>query len=190
MGFRQAPSLPYHDLGIVEDGTTASQAISKGSYVIWKGKNYFSSANILQGATLEEDVNLTAISDGVINGIVSALNNKLTKYSSTDEIEVGTWIDGRKIYRKVFTGNVGSSVGTTTISTGGIIPKVIVRFEPILYSDTSSGWISGLPGYSGSDPSNMIKAYWNNNGIIINNQVSGYTGMRLIIITEYVKDDA
>lgn len=70
--FRQAPSFPYHELGIVEDGTTASRAISKDSYVIWKGSSYFASTDILQGATLEEDVNLTAIPDGVINGVVDA----------------------------------------------------------------------------------------------------------------------
>ena len=73
--FRQAPSFPYHDLGIVEDGNTASRAISKDAFVIWKGASYFASTDILQGATLEEDVNLTAIPDGVINGVVEALNN-------------------------------------------------------------------------------------------------------------------
>lgn len=80
MAFNQAPSFPYHELGIVEDGTTASRAISKDSYVIWKGSSYFASTDILQGATLEEDVNLTAIPDGVINGVVGALNNKIPQY--------------------------------------------------------------------------------------------------------------
>lgn len=75
--FRQAPSFPYHDLGIVEDGNTASRAISKDAFVIWKGESYFASTDILQGATLEEDVNLTAIPDGVINGVVDAMNNNL-----------------------------------------------------------------------------------------------------------------
>lgn len=79
--FRQAPSFPYHDLGIVEDGNTASRAISKDAYVIWKGSSYFASTDILQGATLEEDVNLTAIPDGVINGVVEAVNNNLNPTS-------------------------------------------------------------------------------------------------------------
>ena len=73
--FRQAPSFAYHDLGIVEDGDTASQAIEKDKFVIWKGSSYFASTDILQGATLEEDVNLTAIPDGVINGVVESLGN-------------------------------------------------------------------------------------------------------------------
>ena len=78
--YRQAPSFAYHDLGIVEDGDTASQAIEKDKFVIWKGASYFASTAIMQGETLEEDVNLTAIPDGVINGVVSALNNNFPFY--------------------------------------------------------------------------------------------------------------
>ena len=99
--FRQAPSFPYHELGIVEDGTTASRAISKDAFVIWNGSSYFASTDILQGATLEEDVNLTAIPDGVINGVISALNNMIDLYS-TSEVACGTWIDGKTIYRRVY----------------------------------------------------------------------------------------
>ena len=84
--FRQAPSFPYHDLGIVEDGTTASRAISKDAYVIWKGSSYFASTDILQGATLEEDVNLTAIPDGVINGVVNTANSNLCGYIDVSRI--------------------------------------------------------------------------------------------------------
>ena len=99
--FRQAPSFPYHDLGIVEDGNTASRAISKDAYVIWKGSSYFASTDILQGATLEEDVNLTAIPDGVINGVISALNNNSLKYETrTQDV---TFSPSRHIYDITFT---------------------------------------------------------------------------------------
>ena len=74
MGFNQAPALPYRNLGIVEDGDTASQAIEKDKYVIWKGQNYFTKTDILQGETFVVDTNLTAMPEGVINGIVDTLS--------------------------------------------------------------------------------------------------------------------
>ena len=84
--YRQAPSFAYHDLGIVEDGDTASQAIEKDKFVIWKGASYFASTDIMQGATLEEDVNLTAIPDGVINGVVEAVNSKIKLFPDPTRI--------------------------------------------------------------------------------------------------------
>lgn len=148
--FRQAPSFPYHDLGIVEDGNTASRAISKDAYVIWKGSSYFASTDILQGATLEEDVNLIAIPDGVINGVVEAVNNKLTPIESTTllvssvpdrtpksvcklSLSAGTWL----VFGKVSMVNKASGMRGIAIS------KI----------ENSFGWISAsATGYgSGSD---------------------------------------
>lgn len=82
MGFDQAPALPYRNLGIVEDSDTASQAIEKDKYIIWKGGNYFAKTDILQGETFVVDTNLTEIPDGAINGIVEALSASLDSYTS------------------------------------------------------------------------------------------------------------
>lgn len=43
--------------------------------------------------------------------------NGMNTYS-TDEIRIGTWIDGKPVYRKVFTGNIASSIehGLTNVS--------------------------------------------------------------------------
>ena len=83
MGFNQAPALPYRNLGIVEDGDTASQAIEKDKYVIWKGGNYFAKTDILQGETFVVGTNLTEIPDGALNGIIDALNSNLTNKAIT-----------------------------------------------------------------------------------------------------------
>lgn len=87
MGFLQAPGLPYSKLGIPEDGDAASRAISKGKYVIWKGKNYFAKTDILQGETFVEDTNLTEIPDGALNGIADALNASLT-FNTSDYVNL------------------------------------------------------------------------------------------------------
>ena len=98
MGFSQAPALPYSKLGIVEDGDTASQAIEKDKYVIWKGKNYFAKTDILQGETFVVDTNLIEVTEGAINGLVEMLTASST--DSTTEKLVGKWIDGSPIYRR------------------------------------------------------------------------------------------
>lgn len=83
MGYTQAPALPYRNLGIVQDGDTASQAIEKDKYVIWKGGNYFAKTDILQGETFVVDTNLTEIPDGAINGIVDGLKASIKTVRKT-----------------------------------------------------------------------------------------------------------
>lgn len=56
------------DLGIVEDGNTATHAIAQGQYVIWKGSLYTASSAISVGATLSGS-NLTAVSNGGFNDL-------------------------------------------------------------------------------------------------------------------------
>lgn len=120
--FRQAPSFPYHDLGIVEDGNTASRAISKDAYVIWKGESYFASTDILQGATLEEDVNLTAIPDGVINGVVSALNNNFTLVGTrTGTTAISIPANAKELFIEVTLNNNTSALVTFFIPTSTIV---------------------------------------------------------------------
>ena len=75
MGFIPAPALPYDGIGIVEDGNTASRAISKDQIVIWKGDNYYAKTDILQGASFVVNTNLTAIPDGVVNRLVESVKS-------------------------------------------------------------------------------------------------------------------
>ena len=56
------------DLGIVEDGNTATHSITAGQYVIWKGNLYTASSAIATGTTLSTS-NLTAVSNGGLNSL-------------------------------------------------------------------------------------------------------------------------
>ena len=72
----QAAAKQKATVGIVEDGNTATQAISAGQYVIWKGDLYTADSNISSSETLASSggsKNLTAVSGGGLN----ALNSKL-----------------------------------------------------------------------------------------------------------------
>ena len=144
MLFKQAPSLPYKDIGIVQDGIVASRSIEKNKYVIWKGNSYFTKTNILQGETFEENVNIIEIPDGVINGVV----NNIFDFTLDKEIRVGTWTDGKPLYRivKQVTTNISSPSGnkdTTVFDIGN--GKTIVRCETILYNSSSSACTYFVP---------------------------------------------
>ena len=65
-------------IGIVEDGDTASSAISKGQYVVWKGSLYTADGAISSGTTLSASggsKNLTAVTDGGLNLLNSKIAN-------------------------------------------------------------------------------------------------------------------
>lgn len=75
---QQSLAAVKSDMGIVEDGNTATHTIAAGQYVIWKGALYTASAAIPSGTTLSTS-NLTAVSDGGLN----SLNGKLEKIATT-----------------------------------------------------------------------------------------------------------
>ena len=59
-------SDPNANVGIVQNGNTATQNISKGQYVIWQGALYIASAAIASGAALSSS-NLKTASGGGLN---------------------------------------------------------------------------------------------------------------------------
>ena len=87
---QQSLAAVKSDMGIVEDGNTATHTISAGQYVIWKGALYTASAAIPSGTTLSSS-NLTAVSDGGLN----ALNGKFARSGTfTLTTRSGTYTDG------------------------------------------------------------------------------------------------
>ena len=65
--------------------------------------------------------------------------NGLETYS-TDETRIGTWIDGKPIYRKVITAQMATAGGTTTINLAnyGIDASNVKRYEIYANSSTDS----------------------------------------------------
>lgn len=58
--------------------------------------------------------------------------NNIGQYS-TSEIAVGTWVDGKTIYRKVFTGTNATNIST------GITPDNIIKMECLTHQ-TAGAW--------------------------------------------------
>ena len=71
-------------MAVYESGDTATQAISAGQYVMWKGSLCIASSAIPSGATLSAS-NLTAVSNGGFN----ELNNTLQKLIETQTYSGG-----------------------------------------------------------------------------------------------------
>ena len=63
--------------GIVCNGTTATNSISAGQYVIWNGALYVASTAITIGETLSSS-NLTAVQNGGFNNLLEKLNRRTT----------------------------------------------------------------------------------------------------------------
>ena len=85
-------------IGIVEDGDTASSAITKGQYVVWKGSLYTADGAISSGTTLASSggsKNLTAVTDGGLNSLnanLSVIGNQVfgSNNSTSKSVSTGT----------------------------------------------------------------------------------------------------
>ena len=103
---------------------------------------------------------------------------KINDYSTTEQDTGKTWINGKKIYRKVITGTTSSSGHNTETS---------LNFETIV--SLSGGLISNnvfnpCGAYFASD--NYVNCYAYNNLVAINNS-SNYQSKSYYLIVEYTK---
>ena len=115
------------------------------------------------------------------------INPKLNKYS-TSETMIGTWTNGKPLYRKIITGTLNqTATGTNTntdISTGISNAGIVLiknayfinndRYIPIPYFTNSGNSVRMIPVADGG-------------AITITNNYSSYGGSTVIIILEYTK---
>lgn len=106
--------------------------------------------------------------------------NGLETYS-TDETRVGTWIDGKPIYRKVI-------IGTTTIASGSYtvahdISNLgdIVDFKYYSWQNSTTMFIGST---SPLDGNSKLSVYINGNNITVRNS---WESIKRVIIIEYTK---
>ena len=87
----QAIALERATGGIVQDGNTATQAISAGEFVNWKGYLYTADSAISVGATFAASgagKNLTAVSKGGLNELNSNIQNNVIFRAGTLQAEL------------------------------------------------------------------------------------------------------
>lgn len=101
---------------------------------------------------------------------------------STDEVRIGTWIDGKPLYRMV--------IETTTPSSGGNSVTLytlnsVSIIKCIGYVIIASG--SRLPITNIGNTSQYIGIYWNDNRIMYNSAGTIYNSRPCVLIIEYTK---
>lgn len=104
---------------------------------------------------------------------------------SIDEIQIGTWIDGRPLYRRVISVNLPSSSGTTTVT--NVTPGFdICMISGFLY-DTGNNIVQ-INSYNPVNSATAFAYYTKTNGAInMAVSVAGWYGRPCILILEYTK---
>lgn len=137
--------------------------------------------------------NVNKVTDDDMNEIKTVVNNnddELTTINtnlmnattySTDEIRIGTWIDGKPIYRKVIARNESITNGTS-ISVSSLNIDELIKIDSINQNQSSN--LKFFGGYYDSS-NEKINIHFNNNNI----QVWSGTGVNYTstIWIEYTK---
>ena len=111
-----------------------------------------------------------------------------TDYSDK-EVVIGTWIDGKPLYRKITTGLTVPTNNNTVNYPSGIedaIDTVLVCYANTMYGpEGNPNWISS--NYQSSGGSFLCGIYINSRELWISNTLVGPRGKLCFAITEYTK---
>lgn len=135
------------------------------------------------------DISITQSDDDILLEIKdTSLNAKIinkNEYSTSQEVAIGKWIDGKPIYRRVFTGTCdNSSEQTIEENITGIGDVVYIGGNFVRISDNLT---SPIGAYLDGVPSRVL--YHGGLGkILLNKSASVWnTGFKYVIIFEYTK---
>ena len=98
---------------------------------------------------------------------------------STTETKIGTWIDGKPIYRRVFTGR-GRNVDIVKINNLG----QVLSMRGVIYSIYNQWW--NIPNYH-SETAYHTSLYYDSNGLHLSTGANFNSNSPYIVILEYTK---
>lgn len=99
--------------------------------------------------------NIEQITVGNTTYDITSSGTAISENYSTTEKEVGTWLDGKKIYQKTFTGTVLSKANVTLVAST-IIPNVSniidykIGYKSIQFDDIVAGYCNSLTNIDGT----------------------------------------
>lgn len=193
----QAENIPTIDIPIAIYCGGGSSSTSGGHVIVDPTGSSLPQENKLQfkGAKVTDDAtsNTTIVepeelANDDIDDIVSAVPNvtRPAENYSTEEQVIGTWIDNKPLYRKVFNITLNSATGNTDTAVGAPIKEVTnVRGIVHVQSQYCEPFPNSVAG------TNRIIVYDNNfstpNTIRVVNNSNIWAGQPFIIILEYTK---
>jgi hypothetical protein len=148
-----------------------------------------SSVQLEQGSTATEyepyiDKKIYTKND---NGVYEEFYNEAEhnkEIYSENEIRIGTWIDGKPLYRKVIIGTIGSSLGNYETNIYNLHIDERGKFEAYIYDSNNSKHLIGY--YNGTT---YIRAYYvkDRAGISIGGNMGNFSNQKYELILEYTK---
>lgn len=132
--------------------------------------------------TKESLVEFTAVLQGLLDDLFELSPEGLGDYSTT-EVETGNeWVDGKAVYRQVYSGTTGSGA-STSVASGTVFDTVITC--KIRLNDTSDNHIGTDSQNYASIPLDI--SIDSSNNFIINHNDATLQNQNYFIIVEYTK---
>lgn len=181
--FPTSPSSPgicyYNSSKVYQSGEVVKNA--EGSFSIPTGTKYIRYSILLtQNDTLQIVAGNEKKDDGIFykNDILNAYQEVLVNNFSTQETKIGTWIDGKPLYRKVVSVSALKNSATTKIYVGSGL--ILVNFDIFV----SNGQITYKLPFNGSNPISCFYDRgnsWNEINITTTSDRSAYTSNYAIL---------
>ena len=107
---------------------------------------------------------------------------------STQEVQIGTWIDGKPLYRLVLQGTTPSTAGTTMLTVASTTNNKHVKNMYGMWEYSGSTYVLpiNLPNIPGQEEINM-RCWYNNGKVEMATTNSSYTRKPCWIVLEYTK---
>ncbi|MCI9216255.1 MAG: hypothetical protein HFG95_04040 [Dorea sp.] len=134
--------------------------------------------SMADGSTVESQI--TSLRNGV-----NELNSKLI--FSTAETAIGTWTDGRTIYRKCFIiGQLTNATSTTRAHGISNLDRPVHLYGSAKDTTLSSNFTVSLPYISSTDVTKQINIGANNTNIVLYH-AAGNNKYSAVVVMEYIK---
>lgn len=186
----------------LEDVTTYTQVGSNFGAAQINATNTAVNESVDKAVVIDNKENLMAnTTSGKVAGALAAknaiteLNSELSsaitdisrlKGFSGSERPIGSWIDGRTVYRKCF--NIGGIATGTTTKAHGIanLDRPLHLYGSAKDTTSSSGFTITLPYVNSADGTKQISINANNANILLYNAIGSNT-YSAIVVMEYIK---
>ena len=121
-------------LAIVQDGDTATKAITAGQYVCWKSSMRYAKANIAVGETLSStNLGLVTTDGGSLNRISDHIGKKLKKYEEGYTVSGGLTAGGGYLQIPLPSQMIGKNIWSISVKYGHPGSGYVV--SPFIYND-------------------------------------------------------